>query len=86
MFAKTAHSTVLRNCSSFRRQLISLCKYSISFSFTLRRTCEKNNSVVIVRCVTPTASFPHNEPWIAQKLHVAIVLRLIYDKEDELSL
>lgn len=36
-------STVLRNCSSFLRQLISLCKYSISFSFTLRRTWETNN-------------------------------------------
>lgn len=33
-----SHRTVLRNCSSFLRQLISLCKYSISFSFILRRT------------------------------------------------
>lgn len=32
------HCTVLRNCSSFLKQLISLCRYSISFSFILRRT------------------------------------------------
>lgn len=35
---------MLRNCSSFLRQLISLCKYSISFSFILRRTWEKKKT------------------------------------------
>lgn len=41
---------MLRNSSSFLRQLISLCKYSISFSFTLRRTWEKNNKTTQCGC------------------------------------
>lgn len=38
LMLKFKYCTMLRNCSSFLKQLISLCKYSISFSFILRRT------------------------------------------------
>lgn len=38
---KHTHTTMLRNCSSFLRQLISFCKYCISLSFILSRTWGK---------------------------------------------